>query len=141
MKFRDEYAFLSNFYPVKISYKGIVWPSVEHAFQAAKTNDPHEKLTILQAPTPGQAKRLGRKVTLRPEWDSIKVAVMREIVFRKFFDAENGLYKKLISIWDEIVEENEWGDTFWGVCNGVGSNHLGKILMDVRARIWETPLR
>lgn len=141
MKFRDEYAFLSNFYPVKISYKGIVWPSAEHAFQAAKTNDPNEKLAILQATTPGQAKRLGRKVTLRPEWDSIKVAVMREIVFRKFFDAENGLYKKLISIWDEIVEENEWGDTFWGVCNGVGSNHLGKILMDIRARIWETPLR
>jgi ribA/ribD-fused uncharacterized protein len=129
--FSGDYRWLSNFYPCLIEYEGKFYPSVEHAFQAAKTTDEHMRLRIGAAATPGRAKRLGRKVALRSDWDVVKLEVMATLVRIKFADPDLG---KLLNDTGaaELIEGNTWGDTFWGVCRGVGENHLGKILMEVR---------
>ena len=82
--FRDEFFFLSNFYPVIIWNDGIRYPTAEHAYQAAKTVVRTERIAIAACATPGEDKRMGRKVTLRPDWENVKLAVMKRIVARKF---------------------------------------------------------
>jgi N-glycosidase YbiA len=129
--FEGEYGFLSNFYPCRIYYNGLWYPSVEHAYQAAKTADLDERIRVQSAKTAGKAKRLGKSVTLRPDWEEVKLEIMRLLVYKKFFDYE--LRKRLCETGAaELVEGNWWGDTYWGVCKGVGENHLGKILMKIR---------
>ena len=132
--FEGKYAFLSNFYEHPISNGEFVFPTNEHYFQAMKTTDPKKREAISKAETPGKAKKLGRSVDLRPDWEDIKLQVMETAVRIKFSDPE--LAAKLVATGnEELVEGNWWNDTFWGVCNGVGENHLGKILMLVRADI------
>lgn len=135
--FRGQYRFLSNFYPCRISLWGRTFPNSEIPYQAAKaaTGAWYEK--ICNASTPGDAKRLGRLVPLRPDWDEVRLAFMEEIVFQKF-DQNEDLKKLLLDTGDEeLVEGNTWRDYFWGVCNGQGENNLGKILMKVRDQLRE----
>lgn len=132
--FSDTYAFLSNFFSSSIVYEGIEYPTVEHAFQAAKTLSVELRLLISKLPAPGQAKRVGRSLLLRSDWNTIRVSVMSELVALKF-QAPELRCKLLVTGDEELVEGNYWQDTFWGVCNGKGENHLGKILMETRARI------
>lgn len=132
-KFRGEHRFLSNFYPCLIWHDGIRYSSVEHAFQAAKTLDFAERWRISQLPTPGQAKRAGRSVTLRPDWLQVRRMVMQELLIQKFI-LNSELRKKLKDTGKAmLIEGNTWGDTYWGVCRGVGENHLGKLLMAIRS--------
>lgn len=132
--FRDALAFCSNFHPSPITFDGVRFATVEHAFQAAKTLDSCERAHIAAAPSPGRAKRLGRRVQLRPDWDSIRCDVMFELLRLKF--ANPHLARLLLSTGDvELVEHNTWNDRFWGVCGGAGSNHLGRLLMQVRAEL------
>lgn len=133
--FRGPHRFLSNFHPCLVMWHGLTFPSVEHAYQAAKTLQPAEQARIAIAPTPGDAKRLGRHVTLRPDWDNTgKLSVMARLLRQKFADPD--LRALLLATGDaELVEGNNWGDRFWGVCDGGGHNHLGKLLMEVRAGI------
>lgn len=129
-KFKGDYFFLSNFYEKPVTYKGLTYDSTEAAFQAAKCKDESlkEKFCNLR---PGEAKRLGRQVELRDNWEMIKLKVMYEILEIKFKDSD--LRTKLVCTEDwELIEGNSWGDTFWGVCKGKGENHLGKILMSLR---------
>lgn len=131
-KFDGEFHFLSNFHVSYFLYEGIVWPTAEHAYQAAKTLDENQRMNILEMNTPGATKKYGRTVTLRPDWDDVKLEIMEEIVRAKF-EQNSVLQTMLLYTEDlEIIEGNTWGDTFWGVCNGVGENHLGKILMRIR---------
>lgn len=134
-KFRGDYAFLSNFYvPAQVTLDGHMYVSVEHAYQAAKTVDEHERRRIREALTPGVAKRMGKKVIMRPDWEEIKETVMLDLCRQKF--ANNPLRTLLLKTkGQDLVEGNEWGDVFWGVCNGVGENKLGKILMQIRDEI------
>jgi len=133
--FVDSYGFLSNFFPTPAFYDGINYPSVEHAYMAAKTLDVKERESIWLCVTPGQAKRLGQKVTLRSDWDLVKVPIMHQIVINKFMQNDK-IRKELFHTGDKQLEEgNTWGDTFWGVCDGVGENHLGAILMNVREEL------
>jgi ribA/ribD-fused uncharacterized protein len=133
--FSGHYSFLSNFHPSPIVYGGLVYPTVEHAFQAMKTSDHAMRRKISDASGPRVAKTLGRSVELRPDWDDIKLNVMRLFVTRKFTESTT-LGTRLIATGDaELIEGNHWNDIFWGVCGGVGENHLGKILMEVRAAI------
>lgn len=126
--FSGEYAFLSNF------WKEWDGKTVEHFFQACKTDDDEEQYFIIGAATPGEAKRLGRKATLRPDWEEIKDNDMYVLVKDKFGNPE--LKAKLLATGDaELVEGNTWGDTYWGVCRGVGQNKLGQILMRVREEL------
>lgn len=138
MQFRGEYAFLSNFYSSKVvhvestePYRQLVFPSVEHYYQAMKSTSFEDQMAISQASSPAEAKRMGRKINIRPNWEHIKVQVMKNGVWQKFKD--KSLANKLISTHpQEITEENTWGDTFWGTCNGHGTNVLGQILMETR---------
>jgi ribA/ribD-fused uncharacterized protein len=131
-KFEGKYFFLSNFYPCEITYKGITYPSTEHAFAAAKSNDKQHKLYCSNPDiTPGQAKKAGRKCQLIDDWDNIRLEVMKELLTIKF--SKEPLRSMLLETEDkELVEGNWWNDTFWGVCNGIGQNNLGKLLMKLR---------
>lgn len=129
--FRGDFGFLSNFYEMSIWIDGEKYPSVEHAYQAAKTNDPTTKKLIREAKTPAIAKKLGQSCQLVQGWDSKKIVIMRELIKKKF---ENPLLRALLLATEDaqLIEGNTWNDRFWGVCRGVGSNWLGKILMEVR---------
>lgn len=132
-RFNKEYSFLSNFYPSKVKLDGETYPNVENAYQASKTMD-EEVRAELALLNPIDAKRIGKKVKLRKDFDSIKVQIMFDLVKQKFQNAK--LAKRLIETKESLlVEGNTWGDTFWGICNGVGENHLGKILMQVRKEL------
>lgn len=135
--FRAEHRFLSNFFPCHswLPCEGIFYPTAEHAYQAAKTDDEAERRRIAYLPTAGAAKKAGQKLVLRQGWDKIKV--MRAIVTVKFI-MNPGLAQMLLNTGDaELIEGNTWGDTFWGTCGGTGRNELGKILMRVREELKE----
>jgi ribA/ribD-fused uncharacterized protein len=127
------FRFLSNFWPVQVDFEGILYPSVEHAYQAAKTLNPTERDQIRSAATAGAAKRLGRAVDIRPDWDdALRLKVMRPLLVQKFLTEP--LQKWLLLTGDvQIYEGNTWGDTFWGkIPNGTGMNHLGRMIMEIR---------
>lgn len=131
-KFRGKYEFLSNFYPCQITHDGFKYPSTEHAYQASKTLDFKVRKVIAGLDTPGKAKRYGRHALLRDDWESVKDSVMREVLSIKFL-SHSDLAKKLVLTGDEeLIEGNTWGDTYWGVCNGIGENVLGNLLMEIR---------
>jgi len=129
--FMGDFAFLSNFFPSEIIHDGIAFPTVEHAYQAAKTNDRQEKLHIAIRATPGAAKRAGQKVTLRPDWEEVKIPIMKGFLTAKFTNTKMACLLANTKP-HELVEGNTWGDTFWGVCENSGDNWLGKLLMEVR---------
>ena len=139
-EFRGEYRFLSSFWPCEISHAGMVFPSVENAFQAAKCLHQEDMKKFIHI-TPGAAKRKGRKVVIRKGWDEIKRTVMANLLIQKFSYPE--LQELLLATEEEELEEgNTWGDTYWGVVYGPsysyrigGENHLGKLLMEIRGRL------
>lgn len=133
--FVGDFAFLSNFYKKKMVWEGITYPTSEHAFQAAKSLDVGFRTAVSMAETPTLAKRMGRAVLLRPDWEEVKIPVMRSVLERKFRDG-NVLAGKLIATRDHLlIEGNGWGDRFWGVCRGEGQNWLGILLMARRAEL------
>jgi ribA/ribD-fused uncharacterized protein len=135
--FRGESSFLSNMSSSPVELGGVKYPTVEHAFQAAKTTDPVERAKILAAKTPSEAKRIGKTVTLRKDWDKKKLEVM-EKALRAKFEQNPELKKKLINTGDaDLIEGNDWGDRFWGQVNGTGQNNLGKLLMKIRNELME----
>ena len=135
-EFQGRYRFLSNFWPALLTLDGKEYPSVEHAYQAAKTFDieTRERFANIMLKA-GDAKRMGRRVNIRPEWESVKVIVMHSLLREKFKCAD--LREKLLATGDaELIEGNHWGDTFWGQCPiGMGDNHLGRLLMQVREEL------
>ncbi len=138
--FRGEYRFLSNFEPVEVEYRMKTFKSVEHAYQAAKTEDENLIKEIQQAGSPSIAKKLGRKLEIRYDWEAIKVNTMYKLIGRKFdcmgCEEHIALAKRLFETGDaELIEDNNWGDVFWGICNGKGHNMLGKLLMIQRTKI------
>ena len=127
-----DHNWLSNFWPAKVQWDGETYPTVEHAYQAAKTFDSKEREMIRCAPGPGDAKRMGQKVALREDWEATKVSVMFMLVMQKF-RIHPHLRELLLKTEDHfLVEGNTWNDYFWGVCRGRGRNNLGHILMQVR---------
>jgi ribA/ribD-fused uncharacterized protein len=141
--FSGSWSFLSNFHPAEVYLDGVKYASIEHAFQASKTLDlkRREKFTYLIKPA--AAKKMGRDLPLRPDWEEVKVGIMRELLMQKF--SPSIPKRKLLSTFQaELIEGNWWHDTFWGVCDGsgrhwkcpghepYGENMLGKLLMEVR---------
>lgn len=132
-KFDGDFRFLSNFYECSINCLDDDYPSAEHAYQAMKSKDPEIRRQIKECQTPGQAKRLGNKIALRPNWDHMKWDIMLDIVASKF-EQHPDLKEKLLSTGNsKLVEGNDWNDTYWGVCQGTGQNKLGEILMLIRS--------
>lgn len=132
--FRDQYFFLSNFYETPVEIEGFVYRNAEAAFQAQKTENPGAKreFTRLSA---SKAKAKGRRVQLRPDWNTAKDQVMYEVVRAKFEQNEALRIQLMATGAEDLEEENTWGDREWGTVNGHGQNKLGKILMRVRKEL------
>jgi ribA/ribD-fused uncharacterized protein len=132
-EFQGEYRWLSNFAICVVVIDGKTYPSTENAYQAAKTVIDSERLPF-QFMTAGQAKRSGKRVAMRNDWDDIKISVMEDITRQKY--SRNPFKSKLLETGNqEIQEGNTWGDTFWGICKGKGENNLGKIIMKIREEL------
>jgi len=138
-QFRDEYRFLSNFWFTPVKYEGRLYPSVEHAYQAAKTTDDRIRQQINYVRNPGDAKRIGKSITLREDWDNIKQDIMLNLLRQKFNYPK--LRVMLLETGDQdLIEGNTWHDLYWGQCtcrvhNNAGENNLGKLLMQVREEL------
>lgn len=131
-EFRGKYYFLSNFYSVPVKHGFLTFTNTEAAFHSEKCPMRAAEFTKLN---PSEAKRLGRRVRLRSDWEQVKDQVMLDVVRAKF-DQHPDLAQKLLATGDEeLVEGNDWGDIYWGVYKGHGKNMLGKILMRVRAEL------
>jgi ribA/ribD-fused uncharacterized protein len=143
-EFQGEYRFLSNFWPAPVEFEGLMYPSAEHAYQAAKTMDVNERKRIAALATPAEAKAAGRALKpplLRADWEEAKFDVMERCV-RDKFTRSGDLRAKLLATGDaELEEGNTWGDRVWGVYQGEGENRLGKILMKVREELRHAPVR
>ena len=136
--FSGAYHALSNFSPARVTLDGVTYPTVEHAYQAAKNLEPEVREGIRNASTPELARKMGRKLAQRPDWHETRVEVMRDLVRQKFAGRPD-LRKLLLATGDaELVEGNTWHDNFWGQCRcprcaaTPGLNWLGRILMEVR---------
>lgn len=140
--FRGPFRWLSNFQEAEVEYEGDLYPTTEHAYQAAKTLDPEERKLVREQATPGYAKRLGRQVTMRPNWDDMKAEVMLEVTRQKYTRHQH-LRERLLGTGNAYLEEgNTWHDNFFGVCSCSdcqdtkdGLNILGKIVMIVREEL------
>lgn len=134
-KFRGKYEFLSNMYPTILEVDGEVYPSAEHAFQAMKCLDKDGRIAMSACRSAKEAKKAGRLVDLRPDWEDVKVDMMYKVLKAKFSDPE--LAQKLRDTeGNTLVERNTQGDDFWGVnTKGQGRNMLGQLLMKVREEI------
>lgn len=134
--FSGEYRFLSNMFPCRIVYEGIIYPATENAYVAHKTSciETRKKIASMK---PTESKVFGRGLELVENWGVHKIKVMRDIVELKFSIPD--LREKLIDTYPrKIIEGNTWGDTFWGECPlGNGKNNLGLILMETRYKIME----
>lgn len=136
--FAGKYHFLSNFYPCNILVDGTTYSSAEAAFQAAKCANASERL-LFSTLQPAEAKKAGKKVKLREDWEDIKVDVMREIIRTKFTDNPDLAVKLHGTGQAELIEENNWHDNFWGNCvctrckSITGKNILGSLLMELRS--------
>lgn len=147
--FRGRYRFLSNFADSEVEYDGTIYPTVEHAYQAAKFDDMFMRDAILDTPYAREAKHLGRSPGVRHDWENVKLFVMHGLVRQKFLYAPR-LRELLLETGDmDLVEGNTWHDVFWGVCDGTdcrrgphartGENFLGRILMIVRDELQGIP--
>lgn len=133
--FNGEYRFLSNFISSIVTLDGVEYPTVEHAYQAAKTLDISEREKIKNLSKAYEVKKVGKKIKTRKDWNEIKINIMYSLVKEKFSRYKD-LKESLLATGDAYIEEsNSWGDIFWGVCNGEGRNELGKILMKVREEL------
>lgn len=134
--FQGENRFLSNFHPTPVVLDGVTYPTVEHAYQAAKTTNKAARERVLASASPGVAKRVGKTVPMRADWEAVKIGVMKDLVTQKFKDP--ALAKLLLATGDaRLIEGNTWGDRFWGAAPNAqgklsGQNHLGVILREVR---------
>jgi ribA/ribD-fused uncharacterized protein len=127
-KFRGDYRWLSNFY-IHDEENQL---AVEHHYLAAKTTNVHDYRAIITAGSPANAKKISKTLPVRYDWDEVKLTVMEHLI-REKFGMSLWLERKLRETEGAlIVEGNTWGDKFWGVCDGEGENHLGKIIMRVR---------
>ncbi len=138
--FQGYYRFLSNFYPAIVVFEDQGYPTVEHAYQAAKTETHEERKNILNAETPQKAKILGKHVTIRKDWDAIKIQIMESLLEQKFARYSDLARRLSKTGRATLIEGNKWHDNFWGSCvcprcKDHGMNHLGKLLMKIRSGI------
>lgn len=140
-----ETRFLSNFYPYKnkqgdkypekvtVLFEGIEFDCTENAYQAAKTLDMSIRLEISKM-NPFQSKKywIDKEGQVRSDWDDVKDTLMLEFNIQKFHGNKD-LWNMLAATGDaELIEGNTWGDIYWGICDGIGQNKLGKILQQIR---------
>ena len=135
-KFSEKHRYLSNFWLSPVILDSTIYPSVENAYQAAKLQENNKRRSTFINCSPGKAKREGKEISETgvgvQNWNEIKLSVMTKLLQQKFVDGSFLAEKLVKTNGCEIVEGNTWGDTYWGVCAGVGENNLGKLLMSIR---------
>ena len=135
--FFGDYRWLSNFHLCDVYYKDVKYSSSENAYQAAKLHNRKDRI-VLESLCPAGAKKYSKTYTkdmIRVDWVDVRLDIMREILISKFTLNED-LKGLLISTGDKYLEEtNNWRDIFWGVCDDIGQNNLGKILMNIRKEL------
>lgn len=134
-EFKGSYEFLSNFYKSPLVMGERVFTTVEHAYQAAKAETPEDFTYVASAATAAEAKKRGRKIVLRDDWEAAKFGVMRNLLAIKFEPKTMLAEMLLLTDPHELIEGNWWGDRIWGVCKGTGENWLGWLLMAQRAHL------
>ena len=132
----DKHGYCSNFWRAAVNIDGKVYPTTEHYYQASKTLIPEEHEMIRNLPTPKEAKFAGYHVTLRDNWDDIKLDVMLTALSAKFSQHEDLAIRLLTTGNAELHENSPW-DKFWGYADGKGQDYLGKLLMQVRDKLKE----
>lgn len=133
--FDGPYEWLSNFHERPFLLDDREWPTVEHYFQAMKSEDPRQQEWVRAARDAATAKRRGRSVRLRGGWLSRREDVMRAALEAKF-NQHPDLAERLIETGSAHLEEgNTWGDSWWGTVEGVGANRLGLLLMELRGQL------
>lgn len=133
----EPYGELCNYFVRDMEIDGVVWPAVEHYYQAQKTLDPVWRGKIHDAATPAEAKALGNspQCVYRPDWDTWKLMAMRRALFAKFTQHQD-LREILLGTGDKALHENSMEDYFWGVGEkGTGLSMLGKLLMALREEL------
>ncbi|QHJ72889.1 swarming motility protein [Proteus phage 2207-N35] len=134
--FRGEYRWLSNFFKCDVVLWGQKFNTVENAYQSSKCDNMTDWLMMVNCKTPSEAKSKGRTINIRKDFDSVKLDIMYELLLQKFSDPY--FKNKLIQTGNRlIIEGNRWGDTYWGVCDGIGDNHLGNLIMKIRTELIE----
>lgn len=134
VKFREKHFFLSNFYPVIITFEGHTFFTAEHAYQAQKATTLEDFNFIRTGHGPADALHRSRKVATRSNWDDVKNEIMLNVLREKFSLPRMRVLLKETGT-REIIEGNDWGEDYWGVCDGKGENMLGRLLMTVRSEI------
>lgn len=144
--FYGRWAFLSNFYPSPLTWEGITYPTAEHAYNAGKTTNRARRWALAEAADPTKARKLGRNLELRPGWEEVRYEVMREVLRAKFTRNPQRV-AALLSTGDAVLIEGQsvgdrWHDQHWGdcycgrpKCAPPGANHLGWMLMGLRAEL------
>lgn len=142
--FKENYGFLSNFYPCNVEYEGLLYPSVQHAYQAAKTFNLETRNKIKNLKNGFEAKNIGNSLQIRVDWQYVKADIMYELVKYKFSNDFELLGQLLQTGNMKLIECNNWNDKYWGMTQNrntkeyVGYNVLGQILMKVRQWIYDT---
>lgn len=149
-RFRGKYRSFSNFWIVKggivlTNDNGglgdfMIYRSVEHAYQAAKTLNYADRFEIMNLNTAQEAKAHGNTIQLRPDWKSVRVPLMIDLVRQKFTNSLELKTLLLSTGEEELIEGNNWHDVYWGrcICNehqNTGENWLGRILMQIRKEL------
>lgn len=148
--FHGPWGFLSNFHPSFLVWEGVQYSTGEHAYNAGKPLDPAERFRISCALTPGTAKRMGRALPLRPDWDkTARYDVMWDVLWAKFTCHPRRIDALLRTGDAYLSEGNTWHDQHWGnclcarpACTPPGGNHLGRLLMELRSTLratWKGP--
>ena len=144
--FYGRWAFLSNFYPAALTWEGITYPTAEHAYNAGKTISRAHRYALAEAPTPQKARKLGRDLELRTDWDEARYEVMRDVLWAKFA-AHPLRAAALLATGNTVLIEGQsvgdrWHDQHWGdcycgrrKCATPGANHLGFMLMELRSEL------
>lgn len=147
---RAAFGFLSHFFPAEIVLDGLTWRTVEHFYQAQKSDDPAYRDAIRAAVSPGIAKRLAahpaaprrisgqswfRKHGLLPrdDWHQVKLDIMRR-ADRVKFTRHGQLSSLLLDTGNAELVEDSPHEAFWGTGpDGLGENWAGRVLMEIRA--------
>lgn len=133
----EAYGCFSNFSRHSIRIEGKIWPTSEHYFQAKKFEDEALQEAVRRAKSPSIAARMGRDRTrpLRRDWESVKVAIMRDVLIAKFTQHDD-IRALLLGTGEAMLVEHTVNDSYWGDGgDGRGKNVLGRLLMEVREEL------
>jgi ribA/ribD-fused uncharacterized protein len=135
--YEQDFYVLSNFSAFTLMWKGNLYDTSEAAYHSEKFAERDLRVRICNAPSAHEAFKLAEtwRDSRRPDWDAVKVDIMRDILRAKA-DQHEYVRRKLLDTGDRELIENSWRDDYWGWGpNRDGQNMLGKLWMEVRAEL------